>query len=211
MPIARIRASELDEWLSQRPVGPVRRIALRRSVVQLWRFARSRNYVPDKTTEAERTTAPKVPPPVVTPFSPEALEAYLGEVEDQYLPVLLFGAFAGIRAGELCPRGSKRPLMWEDVVVEQAAIRVEAATAKTSKPRIVPIAPNLESWLASIDPPAMGRIAPLRDITALGPDWPVRGPAASRGDRLPLASEWATARLWHLPRLCYQERPPSLS
>ena len=57
------------------------------------------------------------------------------------LPVVLLGAFAGMRASEISR------LEWQHVRFEQNVIAVPAPIAKTAGRRLVPILPALGEWL----------------------------------------------------------------
>jgi integrase len=65
----------------------------------------------------------------------------LKSADQATLPVLAIGGFSGIRSAEIAR------LHWEDVLWDQGYIEVKARKAKTKARRLVPIQPNLKSWL----------------------------------------------------------------
>jgi integrase len=74
-------------------------------------------------------------------FSPDAMAALLRAADDTLKPYLAIRAFAGVRDSEA------RRLTWENVRFEQGVIEIRAGQAKTASRRLIPILPNLESWL----------------------------------------------------------------
>lgn len=82
-------------------------------------------------------------------WTPEEMARLLAECRAEYLPWLALAAFAGIRTEETRPepRSPKSALRWEDFHWPEKFIAVRGATAKTGKPRHVPMSENLIAWL----------------------------------------------------------------
>jgi integrase len=75
-------------------------------------------------------------------FSPQEMAALLSHATPELAPCLALGAFAGLRSEEILR------LDWTDLTRRPGFIEVAAHKAKTATRRLVPIAPNLASWLA---------------------------------------------------------------
>jgi integrase len=148
--IATITTMDIERFLSSRDVGQRRKFNLRVAVISLFRWARRRKYVPDRTTEAENTERIDLVPGQVSVLTPDQMRTLLANVRPDYLPWLCVAAFAGIRSEEIAPdpTSKKSPLMWEDFDWKHKVIIVRAETAKTKHEREVPLLPNLAKWLA---------------------------------------------------------------
>jgi len=69
------------------------------------------------------------------------VRALLENACDEILPGLTLGLFAGIRRAELCR------MDWSEIDFEQDLVEITAAKAKTAARRLIPMRPNLKSWL----------------------------------------------------------------
>jgi integrase len=74
-------------------------------------------------------------------FSVEQLTSLLAAAPSPFLPVLVIGAFGGLRPEEI------NKLRWEDLDFHERTIRVNASAAKTRKKRFAEISGNLAAWL----------------------------------------------------------------
>ncbi len=129
----------------------------RRAITTLFRFAEIERIVPrghiasaDLARASERKAAVQI-------FSPDELKALLHAamnppadkpgintryLEDQgILPLLVLGAFAGLRTAEV-----ERQL-WTDIYIDSGELVVTAEKGNTAQNRIVPISENLKQWL----------------------------------------------------------------
>jgi integrase len=148
--MATITALEIQRFLSSRNAGLRRQFNLRGTVISLFRWARRMSYLPDRTTEAEKTERIELIPGQVNVLAPDQMRTLLANVRPEYLPWLCVAAFAGIRSEEIAPdyKSKKSPLMWEDFDWKHKVIIVRAETAKTKHEREAPLLPNLARWLA---------------------------------------------------------------
>jgi integrase len=129
--------------LSER-VGPRRCYNVHSSIVQLSRFARSRDYLPEnKRSPAEKIR--RVHPGYELPqiwTVPEA-KLLLGKISPEWLPVLVLGLFAGLRTSEILR------LDWSAIDFERRSIRISRQVARKKRiARAVPMTDNLVAWLA---------------------------------------------------------------
>jgi integrase len=135
MPVATIKPRELDDWLRQLPLPPMSRVNYRKVLRTAFEFAVNRRYAREnpvaKTSEVKATpTAPEI-------LSPVELNALLRAAPAEILPWLAIA----VRDAEV------GRLTWNRVDLENGYIRIDAAIAKTSSRRLVPIVDNLRAWL----------------------------------------------------------------
>lgn len=146
--IAGVTAKEIDAWLRQRGVSPRTRKNLLLIIRTLFNFAKSRGYLPkNQPTEADSVITPKVRGGDIGVFTPKQLCAlftgtHKHPAHDEYKLWLALGAFTGLRTEEL------KRLDWADVSPSRGYVEVRARKSKTGARRLVPIQPNLASWLA---------------------------------------------------------------
>lgn len=142
MPLSGITTAAMGEWLRQVAPHPRTRNNFRQHLVTLFRWARDKGYLPRETeTEADRLKATKDRGGDVKIFSPAALEKLLQAADEKLKPYLAIRAFAGVRDSEM------RRLTWANVKFNQGVIEIKAQQAKTASRRLIPILPNLDSWL----------------------------------------------------------------
>lgn len=142
-------------------IGPRRRDNIRDSNVQLFRFARRRDYLPeDRRTAAEKIRRFSHGPDKVLTWTVEESKLLLEHADRLWLPYFATGLFAGLRSSEIY-RLDWGAFKWD--ATDQKGdpspyIAVTRSIAKkTRTDRLVPILPNLESWLE----PYRNRIGPL--------------------------------------------------
>ena len=144
--ITELTAADINRFLRGLDgMGPVTRIAIRTTVVTMFRFAKKQGYLhPDRKTAAEQSESFKVPETEIQIFSPEEMERMLLAAHSRILPLLAIGAFTGIRTAEI------RRLEWEDIKWDRGYIEIAGRKAKTAARRLVPLTDNLKAWLAPL-------------------------------------------------------------
>lgn len=161
--LANINVAALDEWMQEHASkSPKRRRNLRASAVTLFRWARRREYLPDKLTPAEMLERPAVPRQIPPTYEPAQIIAMLDACPEEYLPWLVLSGFHGIRYEELQPppKSDKSPLAFEDIKRERGLIIVRPETSKLNERRVIPLQPGALDWL----PAGKGRITPVRPV-----------------------------------------------
>ena len=125
------------------------RLNIRRSVVTFFRWARKMDYLPDKTTAAEKTEIPLIVRGTPGTYTVDQVRTILSNSAAEHAPWFALAALAGIRGDEMLPMagGEKRPLDWADVHWREAIIVIRPETAKTKHKRVVPLNSALRSWL----------------------------------------------------------------
>ena len=144
--------AELVAYLRSLSVGPRRRDNVLCSIVQLSRYAKRRNYLPENSrSAAEKVRKIKPACDVVTWTLPE-VKLLLENVSTRWLPFTLFGLFAGLRSSEILR------LDWSAVKFDERIIAVSGKVARKIRiSRLVPIEDNLLAWLE----PYCDRVGPL--------------------------------------------------
>lgn len=149
-PVATIESRELDDWLRNRHQAPISRVNFRKVLRTAFEFAVSRGYARDNPVV--RTAEVKVDHAAPGILTPKEVEALLSAADPQILPALAVSAFAGLRDAEA------GRMTWDRIDLVGGHIKVDAAIAKTSSRRIVPISENLRAWLT----PHLKKSGPLR-------------------------------------------------
>jgi integrase len=154
-PIAGITVDELDGWLRALPYSPQSRTNYRRIIGLLFGYAESRGII--ERNPIPRTAKPKLIDKAPEIFKVDELRALLEAANRQapdVLPMLVIGAFAGLREAEI------QRLDWDEVNLTRGHIEVKASKAKSARRRIVPIQPNLGAWLLPFSG-MKGRVVPV--------------------------------------------------
>ena len=147
--IAEITSGDVDHWIQSLNVGPQTQNNFRAVLSAMWTFAVRRGYAATNVIQLVDKTS--VVRDHIPTFSVEQLTRLLAAAPPDYLPVLVIGAFAGLRPEEI------NKLQWEDLDFHERTIRVNASAAKTRKKRFAEISDNLAGWLK----PYAGRTGPV--------------------------------------------------
>jgi integrase len=137
--VADIASSDADHWIQSLGVGPQTQNNFRAVLSAMWTFAVRRGYAAANVIQLIDKSS--VVRDHVATFSVEELSRLLAAASFDYLPVLVIGAFAGLRPEEI------NKLRWEDLDFEERTIRVNASVSKTRKKRFAEISDNLLTWL----------------------------------------------------------------
>ena len=141
-PIAGITVEELDNWLRAVPGSPVTRANFRANLSVLFGFAAKRRVLDSNPVlHTEKPKLPENPPDLFTVDELRALLESANGVAPDVLPMLAIGAFAGVRDAEI------KRLDWREIDLARGHIEIKGAKAKSARRRIIPIQPNLASWL----------------------------------------------------------------
>lgn len=148
-PIGQISRADVEGWLNGRGVGPRRWNNMLAAIVAVYRFARRDGAIGSEITPVERIEKKKARTKIET-FTPEELAGILAAVDKEWLPAVVFGAFAGLRPEEVCPepKTAKPSLCWEHVLWSKGKIDVPAEVSKVRRRRFVPLQPAAAAFLA---------------------------------------------------------------
>ncbi len=143
--IDRVATSEIELWLTAIKGTRCTQRNYRNAVLQLFRFARSKRYLPKN----EPTVVDEIKVSVnregkIEIYTIPEMRQLLRYAPKKLLPFFVLGAFAGLRSQEIMR------LEWEDIKFDQGFVLVSAAKSKTASRRLVPIAPVVKNWLFRI-------------------------------------------------------------
>ena len=140
--IAEITVEHLDNWLRALPGSPKSRANYRANVGVLFSYAERQRMI--DTNPILHTARPKLPdnPPEI--FTVDELMALLNAAArhaPDVVPMLVTGAFSGLRDAEI------KRLDCSEVDQKRGHVEVKARKAKPTRRRIIEIQPNLREWL----------------------------------------------------------------
>jgi integrase len=140
--IDQISTHEIEVWLNGLGVSGRTRNNYRNAVLQLFRYARSKRYLPrNEPTAVEDVASANSGEGAIEIYTPQELRLLLSHAPEKLLPFFAIGAFAGLRSQEIMR------LDWSEIRFEQHFIEVAAAKAKTASRRLAPLLPVLAAWL----------------------------------------------------------------
>lgn len=160
--VATITTAEIADWLKSIKATGRNGNNYRNAVCTLLSHARERGHlIRDKKTEAELLKRFKEGSEEIGIYTPNEIRRLLGAADGKMRTCIAIGAFAGLRNMEIFR------LDWQDINLEAGRIIVSADKAKTAQRRVVPILPNLKSWLELTEPDERkGRVSPtLKNLT----------------------------------------------
>ena len=129
-------------FLRSQTWGPVTKNNSRRNIVTLFKWSRDQGYLQqDKKTVAERCMTFLVPDQAPAIWTPDEMRKLLKVCMPNLLPLVVIGAFSGIRSAEI------DRLDWQDMLWDRNYIEIKAKKAKTKARRLVPLRDNLKKWL----------------------------------------------------------------
>ena len=140
--VGAVTTGDLQLWFDRLDAAPRTVRNIRSAAAALFRFAEARCYIGKGDNPATATEKIKAKNgDDIEIYTPEELARLLAAAPDSLKPVLAIQAFTGIRTAELMR------LDWQAVKLARGHIEITAANAKTASRRIVPILPNLATWL----------------------------------------------------------------
>ncbi|HLJ91399.1 MAG TPA: tyrosine-type recombinase/integrase [Candidatus Angelobacter sp.] len=140
--VATIHTLECDDWLRSLAVGACARNSFRQTLNVLFAYALARGFCTDNPIS--KTAVAKVVDKPVGILTPDQIRNLLYYANNDLIPVIAIGAFAGIRTAEL------GRLDWNKIHIDRCFIEVSAASSKTASRRLVTILPNLSQWLTPL-------------------------------------------------------------
>jgi integrase len=155
--VASITTAEIDHWLrgltnlKGRPVSPTTRNNFRRILNVAFNFARNCGYcIENPVTKSAKAKVVEAAAGILTV---DELSRLLKSADDELVPAIAIGAFAGLRRAEI------ERLDWKEINLQSRLIEVTASKAKSARRRFIKIKPNLFLWLKPYAK-ASGPVAP---------------------------------------------------
>ena len=140
-PICEVRDTDIHDFLMSLKFAPRTKNNYRTAISNLFGFARLKKYVPQNYDPLQFVPEFKEPRKPVDILPVTDLRLLLENVRLDFLPYLAIAAFAGLRQSEI------QRLRWEHITRDY--IRVPPGEYRVKSTRLVPILPNLRSWLAT--------------------------------------------------------------
>ncbi len=156
-PLASVTTSELGDFLRSLEVSGRSKNNARASFGAFFKFCRERGWLPKDHDGIALLPNFKEKSNEIEIFTPSELKRFLRHSRSELVPFLAIGAFAGLRSAEI------ERLDWNEVHLADGFIEVKAAKSKTASRRLVPISPNLATWLADYVQPE-GRVVPFSNM-----------------------------------------------
>lgn len=164
-----VTLAQLEKWWNDRTgtAGDHRRKGIRGNLVMFWKWARKDGIAGnDVDTVASRLPTVEAGAGNLQILELEELEYLLSIVDAEFFPLIVPGAFQGIRPEEIAPKkGSPKPrLRWETIDWGFNSMVVPADVSKTRKKvgraRKFPLRPVTRTWLEAygVEPTWRGEI-----------------------------------------------------
>ena len=141
MQLSTLKGTDIRAWLQAMAVANRSRNNFRLALPTLFSFAKARKYLPADWNEMESVPLWQTKENEVEIFTPEEMATLLASAEDNRIPFVAIGAFAGLRSAEI------ERLDGSKVNLTTGYITVDASIAKTNSRRLVPVPANLKPWL----------------------------------------------------------------
>jgi len=166
--ISLITTSEVDEFLRTlivkgngqhaHKLSGRSRNNYRRAIGTLFKFAQGRGFLAKGELPVTAVARAKVVEGEIEIFTVEEMTRLLQHADEELIPFLAIGAFAGLRHAEV------GRLDWSEVRFDDDLIEVKASKAKTASRRLVPMSDNLKQWLLPLRK-KHGAVCPFVNMT----------------------------------------------
>lgn len=148
LPILNVEKVKVEDWMDAKKIGPRRFNNIRAAVRALYRYARNHGFLPAELTPVEMIEKRRART-IIQTYSPAELKAVLSVVPEEWRPLIVLGAFAGIRPEEVAPdlRIGKPGLTWQNVLWDKKKIDVPEHVAKDRRRRFAVLTDAAAAWL----------------------------------------------------------------
>jgi integrase len=137
-----VTTGDVQKWLDGMTGSPRSVLNFRRITGTLFAFAESRGYIAKGENPVTGTEKIKARNNIaVEIYSPAELEKIFAAAHESFRIIIALGAFAGLRSAEI------ERLDWSEIDLKGGMIEIKAEKTKTASRRLVPVLPNLKSWL----------------------------------------------------------------
>ncbi len=156
-PLGEITATDIDGFLGSLEVAARSKNNFRATIGSLFRFGQSRGYVTREHPGVSNVEKASYTNPEIQIFTPEEIKKLLSKAKPELIPVLVLGAFAGIRSEEI------KRILWADIKFKQRHIEIKTANSKTKIRRLIDMQKNLKAWLRPFAAKT-GPVAPFSNL-----------------------------------------------
>jgi integrase len=156
-PVRTVQLEKLERWLPGLGLGATSLNNFRGRISSMFSWGLKRHYLDSNPMAAiDKVKTVDIPPEI---FTPEGLRLVLENADREAVPLIVIGAFAGLRTSELLR------LEWKDIdlairkakkivdgveieLTTYGNVKVEALKSKSAKRRVVAMSQNLNAWLS---------------------------------------------------------------
>ena len=139
--LVNVQMSQIRDWLQAMDIANRTRNNFRMAIQTLFAYAKTQKYLPADWNEIDAIPVWKITKENVEIFTPQEMGKILAVANENLIPFLAIGAFAGLRTAEI------ERLEWSKINMKSGFITIDASIAKTNSRRVVPIQKNLKAWL----------------------------------------------------------------
>ena len=136
-----ITTAQIEEFLNGMSLSPRSFINFRRVLNTLFEFAKRRSYLPRDNHVMEQVERLRDAGGDIEIYKPGEMARLLKAADQDFLPCLALGGFAGLRSSEI------ERISWAEIDLSDGFIEIKRGKTKTKTRRIVPITDNLAIWL----------------------------------------------------------------
>src|ERR1035437_4291425 len=156
--VTRILRQDIEDWLEESEWSPRTRKNYLVTLTTILNFAVAKEYrAENPAATIDRPILDDRPVGILTVEQARGLLGEAKKVDNEMIPVLAIGLFAGLRRSELFP------LDWSEIDHEHRTIEVKGIKAKTRQRRLVSVTDNLLMWLSPYRKMS-GAVTPERNI-----------------------------------------------
>lgn len=141
--VKQLAPQDVADWLNGLVMEPRSINNMADILKTFFKHCQRRKWLSKDLDLLEEFTRPTSPEKTIEIYTPKELRKMLSSADGHLATAIAIQAFAGTRSVELCK------LTWEDTKSRLGNIYVAAHKAKTASNRLVPIQPNLASFLAN--------------------------------------------------------------
>ncbi len=143
MPLAKVTGPMIKAWLQGLDISNRTRNNFRIALQTFFTFAKkTKKYLPSDWNELDAVEFWEEDSGAIEIFTPAEISTLLSSADENMVPFLLLGAFAGMRSAEISR------LDWSAVSLKTGHIKLEKNVTKTKTRRVIPMSDNLKAWLA---------------------------------------------------------------
>ena len=140
--LADVTAAQIEKFLLSLKLSTQSYMNFRRVIGTLLAFAKRWGYLPKDHDELERVEKLTPDNGEIEIYTPHEFIRLITAADEDFLPSLLLGGFAGLRSSEI------ERLDWRELHLDERFIEIKKKKTKTASRRLVPIVDNLAEWLA---------------------------------------------------------------
>jgi integrase len=140
-PISHVTREDIDLWFAARKFKPITKRGELAKIKTLFSHAISRGWITQNPCAGLKIIVDLDRPAILTVEQSASLIATTHKHFPDWIPYITLALFAGIRPIEI------HRLAWDDIDLNHATVRIDAAASKVRHARFVYLTPNAVNWL----------------------------------------------------------------